>query len=384
VVITAHGTMETAVEAIRRGAFDYLVKPMDTEKAMLAVARAARAGGLTREVQDLKARLDGHAASLMAGASAPMQEVFKQIGMASLSDAAVLVLGDTGTGKELAARAIHAASPRSAGPFVPVHCAAIPETLLESELFGFEKGAFTGAVEGKPGRLARADGGTLFLDEVSEIPAGIQVKLLRVLEERQVESLGGGKAKPLNARIVSASNADLAALVESGRFRKDLYFRLNVFTIRLPPLRERKEDIPLLAARFLDLAHAARQEVSKEALQALAAHDWPGNVRELRNAIEHALVLSRGRPLLPEHFPAGVGGSGAPESRADPIVREAVARAAAEGEGKLYDRVLPLFEKPLIAEVLRMTGGNQVRAAALLGIHRTTLRKKIAEYGLQG
>ncbi len=382
IVITAHGTMETAVEAIRLGAFDYLVKPIDTEKVKPAVGRAARAGALSRQVLDLKARLDGREASMMVGASTAMQEVFKRIGMASLSDASVLILGETGTGKDLAARAIHASSSRAGGPFVPVHCAAIPETLLESELFGFEKGAFTGASESRPGRLLRAEGGTVFLDEVKEIPLPVQAKLLRVLEERQVEGLGSPGPKPLNARIIAATNTDLSAEVEAGRFREDLYFRLNVFPIHLPPLRERREDIPLLVSHFARSLDGEGPAVSKEALERLRAHAWPGNVRELRNAVEHARVVARGRTILPDHLPSGLGEPGERGTEAGAVVREAVARLLAEGEAPLHDGVTALFEKPLLEEVMRITGGNQVKASELLGIHRTTLRRKLERYGL--
>ncbi|MHC5036392.1 MAG: sigma-54-dependent transcriptional regulator [Planctomycetota bacterium] len=382
IVITAHGTMETAVEAMHLGAFDYLVKPLDTEKVKLSVQRAARARALAMEVQTLKARLEGRETPLLVGSSPAMQEVFKQIGMVSLSEASVLILGETGTGKDVAARAIHAASARGKGPFVPVHVAAIPETLLESELFGFERGAFTGATETRPGRLMRADGGTLFLDEVREIPPAVQVKLLRVLEERQMEGLGSAGPQALNIRLITATNTDLAEEVEAGRFREDLYFRLNVFTLRMPALRERREDIPLLAAHFLELCHGEQAGVSREALDLLLAYDWPGNVRELKNAVEHAAVLARGRPLAPEHFPESLRGGVDPGVRAETEVKDAVTRAIAEGKGNLFEEVLTLFEKPLLEEIMRITGGNQVKAAEMLGIHRTTLRKKLARFGL--
>jgi two-component system nitrogen regulation response regulator GlnG len=311
-----------------------------------------------------------------------MQEIFKRIGMVSLSDASVLIQGETGTGKEVAARAIHEASARRDGPFVPVHVAAIPDTLLESELFGFEKGAFTGASAPRPGRLLRADGGTLFLDEVKEIPKGLQVKLLRVLEERTVEGLGAGERKPLDVRVIAASQGDLAKEVEAGRFREDLYFRLNVFPIRMPPLRERRDDIPRLAAHFLEAFRGGDAGIAPETLESLLAHDWPGNVRELRNAVEHAAVLARGRTLEPEHLPQNVRREADASERALPLVREAVRRAAADAEGAVYEAVLDLFEKPLLAEAMRLTGGNQVKAASLLGIHRTTLRKKLEKHGL--
>ncbi|MHC4601001.1 MAG: sigma-54-dependent transcriptional regulator [Planctomycetota bacterium] len=382
IVITAHGTMETAVEAIHRGAFDYLVKPLDGEATRLAVQRAARVRALAEEVKGLKARLRDREATLLVGATPAMQEVFKRIGMVSLSDASVLILGETGTGKDLAARAIHLSSPRKAGSFVPVHCAAIPETLLESELFGFEMGAFTGASRSSPGRMMRADGGTLFLDEVREIPSAIQVKLLRVLEEKTVEGLGASAPRPLDVRIIAATNTDLGAEVEAGRFREDLYFRLNVFTLRMPPLRERRDDIPLLVDHFLEAAGSGRPPISREAIDFLTALHWPGNVRELRNAVEHAAVLARGRPILPEDFPGELRGGGREEGEAAGMVAGAVAKALAEGKTGLHEAVLAQFEKPLLREIMRITGGNQVKAAELLGIHRTTLRRKLAHYGL--
>jgi DNA-binding NtrC family response regulator len=318
-----------------------------------------------------------------------MQEVFKRIGALALSDVPVLVTGESGTGKEMVARAVHRASRRASGPFEPVDCASLPETLFESELFGHERGAFTGAVGRRAGRLERASGGTVFLDEVAEIPPGIQAKLLRFLETRTFERLGGTGPVTVDARVIAATHRDLAARIKEGLFREDLFYRLDVVTVRVPPLRERPEDVPLLVAHFLAQGRGGPAgAVSRQALDLLLAHPWPGNVRELRNAVEHARVLARGGPLLPEHLPPTVSGGGPPAGPGeDALVRAIVRRLAAEAgdrEGDLHARTLARFEKPLLEEILARTGGNQVRAARILGIHRTTLRERMERYGIGG
>jgi DNA-binding NtrC family response regulator len=317
-----------------------------------------------------------------------MQEVFKRIGAVALSEVPVLVTGESGTGKEMVARAIHRASRRAAGPFEPVDCASLPETLFESELFGHERGAFTGAVARRIGRLERAEGGTLFLDEVAEIPPASQAKLLRFLETRTFERLGGSGPGTVDARVVAATHRDLAERIRQGLFREDLFYRLDVVTIRIPPLRERPEDVPLLVAHFLAQERGGPTGgISREALDRLMACTWPGNVRELRNAVEHARVLARGAPILPENLPPSVGGGGpaASPGEDDALLRAVVRRLAAEagdGEGDLHARVTARIEKPLLQEVLARTGGNQVRAARILGIHRTTLRERMERYGI--
>ncbi len=386
VVITAHGTMKTAIEAMRRGAFDYLTKPIDLDEARLTIERALRSRRLSREVARLRAKVRQQP-SLLVGNSPAMQKVYKAIGAVAGSDTTVLIRGESGTGKELVARAIHEASPRAAGPFVAVDCAALPENLVESELYGYEAGAFTGATHPKPGKLEQAHGGTLFLDEIGDLPLAAQAKLLRFLETRKSERLGSTQPRDLDVRILAATNQDLEAKCREGRFRHDLFYRVNVVAIDLPPLRERKEDIPLLVAHFLEQGAGERQvEVSQAALDALVAHDWPGNVRELRNAIEHALVQCRGAAILPEHLPrllaAESGGlEGTFRRAAAALIAEKIARHQGP-EGRLYDEMVEELERAIIAEALKLTGRNQARTAAILGLHRTTLRNKIRQYGL--
>jgi len=388
IVVTAHGTLDVAVDAIRRGAHDYLPKPLDLAQVGAAADRAMAARAAERDPAG-----DGPAAAdpgaLLVGRSAAMQEVFKRIGALALSDVPVLVTGESGTGKEMVARAVHRASRRAAGPFEPVDCASLPETLFESELFGHERGAFTGAVARRTGRLERAAGGTVFLDEVAEIPPGIQAKLLRFLETRSFERLGGTGPSTVDARVIAATHRDLAARIRDGLFREDLFYRLDVVTVRVPPLRERPEDVPLLVAHFLAQARGGPAgSVSREALDLLLAHPWPGNVRELRNAVEHARVLARGGPILPAHLPPTVSGAAAAEGPGeDALVRALVRRLVAEAgdrEGDLHGRTVARIERPLLEEVLARTGGNQVRAARILGIHRTTLRERMERYGIGG
>jgi len=301
----------------------------------------------------------------------------------------VLITGESGTGKELVARAIHQASPRAGGAFVAVNAAAIPRDLLESELFGHEKGSFTGAVETRLGRFREASGGTLFLDEIGDMPLELQAKLLRVLQSGEVTSVGGRRAEKVDVRIVAATHRDLDAMVREGRFREDLLYRLRVVPIAIPPLRERAEDIPVLAEHFVaryaaELGTTARF-VSESTLEHLAAHDWPGNVRELENAIKRALVLAPHEVLSPDDF-AFLQGAPAPEAAPggslEDLVREEVRTLLAADEHDLHGRLLERVERPLLEAVLLHTGGNQLRAAAILGINRNTLRKKISELGI--
>jgi len=385
-VITAHGTMETAVEAMRRGAFDYLTKPIDLEEARLVIDRALGSRRLSQEVVRLRQELRGRS-PLLVGNSPAMQRVYKTIGAVAGSGATVLVRGESGTGKELVARAIHQASPRAGGPFATVDCTALPENLVESELYGYEPGAFTGATNAKPGKLEQADGGTLFLDEIGELSQGAQAKLLRFLESHQTERLGSTRQIALDVRILAATNEDLEAKCRDGSFRQDLFYRIHVVALDLPPLRERKEDIPLLVAHFLEHAPGVRRpEISQAALDVLMVHDWPGNVRELRNAVEHAVVQCRGAAILPEHLPRLLarGGSGPAEALHRAVAALLAAKMAESGEAgaPLYDQMVEELERALIAEALRLTGRNQAKTAALLGLHRTTLRNKIRQYGL--
>jgi len=381
IVITAHGTLETAVRAVKLGAVDYLAKPVDLSKARRLIESALSGPSASREVERLRgiAPLSG-----LVGRTPAMQEVFKKVAAVCESDVTVLFTGESGTGKELLARALHASGTRSSGPFEPVNCAAIPETLLESELFGHEKGAFTGAHRQKLGKCEIADGGSLFLDEIGDIPLATQVKLLRFLEDRTFTRVGGTERITVDARILSATNSDLEAKVASGAFREDLYFRLNVVRIDIPPLRNRREDIPLLVAHFIE--QWGTEGINQEALEILKNYAWPGNVRELRNAIERGTVLSRKRTILPEHLPDLVLNPRAPgatstDGRVAEVVDEIALSPGAPRTG-LFKVVEEKWERALLRRALEMTGGNQVRAARLLGINRLTLRKKIARYGL--
>ena len=379
VVMTAHGTLDTAVRAVKLGAAEYLSKPIDLDRARTLIQSALQGVPVNREVERLRKTAD---LGGIVGRSPAMQEVFKKIAAVAGSDASVLLLGESGTGKELLARAVHYNSARAPGPFEAINCASIPETLLESELFGHEKGAFTGAIRRKPGKFEVASGGTAFLDEVGEIPLPSQSKLLRFLEERSFQRVGGTETVPVDVRIVSATNQNLEERVREGLFREDLFFRLNVVRIDVPPLREHREDIPLLVAHFLELARGAG--VTSEALEILKNHSWPGNVRELRNAVDRGAVLARGGPIGPEHLPDSVISPRPPgESDIEARVREVVDKLVAQGRpGDLYHHVEARWEKALLRKVLETTGGNQVRASELLGINRMTLRKKIEQYGL--
>jgi DNA-binding NtrC family response regulator len=395
VVMTGHGTLSTAVEAVRGGAFDYLLKPVSLETVRAVVRRAlsARAGrpALERAREQLA---DFPPEALLLGKSTAMQDLYRQIAAAAAGEATVLLLGESGTGKELAARAIHLHSARAGGPFVAVNCAGLPETLLESELFGHARGAFTGAVSSRLGRLETAEGGTLLLDEVGEMSPAMQAKLLRFLESRCFERLGESTTRQADARVISATNRDLCEMVSAGLFREDLYYRLDVLRLELPPLRERHGDVPLLVAHFLSGrgGETPRAEVSPEALAVLERYDWPGNVRELRNCLEHAAALARGSgnvglEHLPAHIVRAAGrapeGAGGLEAGIDRIVRQ-LARGMLEAPDAsgIHAEAVRLAERAAIAEVLAAVGGNQVQAAKRLGMHRTTLRKKIEEYGL--
>jgi len=380
IVITAHGTLDTAVRALKLGAVEYLAKPVDLDKARKLVQAALQGAAVNREVERLRGA--GPPVAGLVGKTPAMQEVFKKVATVAASDASVLLVGESGTGKELLARAIHYTSARADRPFEALNCAAIPETLLESELYGHEMGAFTGAVRQKPGKFEIADGGTVFLDEVGDIPPFAQVKLLRFLEERKLERVGGTQKLQVDIRIISATNQNLEDRIREGLFREDLYFRLNVVRIEVPPLRDRREDIALLVAHFLDLEGGAG--ILNETLEILESHSWPGNVRELRNAIERGVVLARKGPIRPEHLPESVV-SPRPLGQTDieSGVRSIVDRLTAEGpRGSLFRHVESHFERALLQRVLGLTGGNQMKASELLGINRMTLRKKIEHYGL--
>ena len=385
VVITAHGTMDTAIEAVQRGAFDYLTKPVGLSEVRDVIARILASREHMDDIAQLPSWNDSARGEILVGNSPAMQKIYKKIGAVAATDVSVLVEGESGSGKELVARAIHRASGRRAGPFVVVVCGALPESLLESELFGHIKGAFTGASSDQVGKFQKAHTGTLFLDEVGVTSLSAQVKLLRFLQDREFERLGSSETLSVDTRIIAASNEPLLDKAKAGEFREDLYYRLNVVHIELPALRSRKEDIPLLAAYFLSRMAAGKNlQLSRAALDVLERCDWPGNVRELRNALEHAAALSQGGPVLPSHLPQHLHGAG--QAHFSQNVRDMVREALARGPGRAnaYDRVMAVWEEPLIREALEAHGGNQVAAASFLGISRSTLRKKMAQYGLSG
>jgi two-component system nitrogen regulation response regulator GlnG len=391
VVMTAYGTVQTAVRAVRGGAFDYLPKPFDLAQARLLVERALESGRGTPAGARAPAG-DRSGSGEMVGRSLALQAIFKQVALAAACSEPVLILGESGTGKELVARAIHQHGDRANQPFVPIHLAALPEGLVERELFGHEKGAYTGADAARPGLLDRAAGGTVFLDEVAEAPAAIQAKLLRVLDGGEYRPVGGGGERHLKARVVAATNRDLAAWVRSGAFRADLFYRLAVLPIQLPPLRDRPEDIlPLwdhFLARLLPTDPGPTDPASPLA-KCLLAHDWPGNVRELRNAAEHAARAGRAGAITPDHLPAAVRTPRAAVVGRPDELDAAVARwvqghlgSADDDASELYDRFLDAVEAPLLRAVRSWAGGNQVRMARRLGLHRTTLRQKLRRLGL--
>ncbi|HUY91347.1 MAG TPA: sigma-54 dependent transcriptional regulator [Pirellulales bacterium] len=384
VVMTAFGSLGTAVEAIRNGAFDYLTKPFDLDRASEVIRRAlAQRDELVRPAMSVVE--PPPADEELLGVSPAMQEVFKRIALVAPSSASVLITGESGTGKELVARAIHRHSRESAGPLVSVNLAALNPALVESELFGHVRGAFTGADAPRKGLLELADGGTVFFDEAGDIPLPVQVKLLRALEQREVTPVGDATPRPSSFRVLAATHRDLRQEVRKGTFREDLFFRLAVFEIHLPPLGERVEDIPLLAERFLqNVLPAGGQPVrfTQAALDELCRRPWPGNVRELRNAVEHAALVARAGAITPEHLPPRNLAAAADEESQNKL-SEAVRHWALDRLAgtslpeNLYQQFLDEAEPPLLSAVLERTAHNRVAAAHLLGIHRATLRKKL-------
>ncbi len=405
VIMTAHGTMETAVAAMQQGAYDYLAKPFDLDEALLLAERALTARRLTQEVTALRSGLkEVWEFGALVGRHPTMQEVYKAIGRVAASDVSVLLRGESGTGKEVVARALHHYSRRAGRPFVGISAAAIPATLLESELFGHEKGAFTDAKERRLGKLELAHGGSVFFDEIGDMPPELQVKLLRALQERNFERVGGHELIRMDVRVMAATHRDLEAvrvmaathrdleaMMKSGRFREDLFYRLNVVTLSLPALRDRRGDIPLLGEHFLAKYAESLGErvVTADAMDRLMGYDWPGNVRELENVIQRAMVMASAGAILPEHLPIGpvsaaaaVGTDASLEEIIERKMHECVRGLRGHASANLHGLMVGLVEKPLLRAVMRETKGNQVRAAQLLGINRNTLRKKLKEHGI--
>jgi DNA-binding NtrC family response regulator len=372
IMMTAYSTIEKAVEAMRRGAYTYLHKPFEPEEMLLNVRRALETTRLRREVEALRQSQEEDGLASVIGESEKMQAIVELMRKLALSRAnSVLLLGESGTGKGLLARALHDASVRREKPFLTITCTAIPETLLENELFGHERGAFTDAKATKPGLLEVADGGTVFLDEIGDMPMSLQAKLLSVLEDKTFKRLGGVTDVEVDIRVVAATNKDLEAEVKSGRFRTDLYFRLNTFPISIPPLRERRDDLPILARFFVDKFNREFNkqvtEIDEGALEALRNHPWPGNVRELRNAVERAMILGQGPRLASGDFAFSLAG----------------AEPAGSTRFRLPDEGLDMdaLERDLVRQALERSGGNQKQAAELLGMTRDQIRYRLEKYG---
>ncbi len=376
IVMTAHGSVETAVEAMKRGAADFLQKPFSLDHLTTVAGKVLAVQSLRKENQRLREQLDQrYQFDNIIGRSASMREIFHTVERVAPTRATVLIAGESGVGKDMIARAIHQHSPRKNHTFVKINCTALPENLMESELFGYEKGAFTGANVSKPGRFEQADKGTAFLDEIGDVPPNIQVKLLRILQERQFERLGSNVTRNVDVRVVAATNVDLRAALEQGRFREDLYYRLNVVPISVPPLRERREDIPFLVMHFLRKLSAelgsAVKEISPAAMDRLLAHTWPGNVRELENTIERSLVLASGELLE------------APDVRIE-APRNSVGFLAGQQAPLLPEgETLEHWEQMMIREALRRANGNKSQAARLLGLTRNALRYRLSQMGME-
>jgi two-component system response regulator HydG len=374
VIMTAYGSVDTAVEALKSGAYDYLTKPLDIEELKILVSKALRHRQLEQENVYLKERLsDRFDFTNIIGRSAKMGELFETVALVAPSDATVLIVGESGTGKELIANAIHQNSPRRDRPFIKVNCAALPETLLESELFGHEKGAFTGALARKQGRFHLAHSGSIFLDEIGEMASTTQSKILRVLQEREFEPLGSSHTVKVNTRVIAATNKNLGEEIQQGRFREDLYYRLNVVAMEVPPLRDRREDIALLADFFLKRYAEKNRRLLKgftpRAMDLLMRYTWPGNVRELENVVERAVIMARGDMISQKDFPDTVRGTD----------------LEAEGTGSVGltpGRSLREVEKEMIIRTLEEAGGNRTHTAKILGISRRTLQLKLKEYGI--
>ncbi|UCD57927.1 MAG: sigma-54-dependent Fis family transcriptional regulator [Candidatus Hydrogenedentota bacterium] len=391
IIMTAYGTTDTAIEATKRGAFDYLLKPFDIPDILALIKQALEAGRFMRSRVEMDAVSETASGDALIGRSQSMQEVYKTIGRVAPTDATVLIRGESGTGKELVARAVYQHSLRANKPFQVINCVAIPETLLESELFGYEKGAFTGAVGRRFGKIEQANGGTVFLDEIGDMPLSIQAKILRLLQGKSIERLGGRELIPVDVRIIAATNRNLETALNEGRFREDLYYRLKVVTVELPPLRDRKGDTPLLCdyflARFAKEMGIDNPGMTDEALAVIESHAWPGNVRELANALQKALIFSRSYPIRPEDISQAVFGAAKQKATdretTEKAIRQWVRESLITGNREdLFSYLMDHFTEILISEVLELTRGNRTRAAELLGISRTTLHSRMEKCGL--
>ena len=392
IIMTAYGTTETAIETTKIGAFDYILKPFDIPEMLTTIKQALGTGRFRRSPVDVDAMPREASREAIVGRSKPMQDVYKAIGRVSSSDATVLVRGESGTGKELVARAIYQHSLRAEKNFHVINCVAIPENLLESELFGFEKGAFTGAAHRRIGKIEQANKGTIFLDEIGDMPFSIQAKILRLLQERSIERLGGRETIPVDVRIIAATNRDLESALNQGRFREDLYYRLKVVTIWLPPLRDRKSDINLLSEYFLSI-YAAENNIenpgiTEKAIEKLTAYPWPGNVRELANTIQKTLIFNRGAPISAEDVGVALEGErqvfDTPTEKRDELLRQMTRQALRQkNHGDLFEALMDQYASVIISEALVETDGNRSQAAKLLGLSRPTLHSKIDKYQLK-
>ena len=392
IIMTAFGTTETAIEATKLGAFDYILKPFEIPDMLSIIQQALEAGRFMRSPVTMNGVPTTDTREAIIGRSKPMQDVYKAIGRVSASDTTVLIRGESGTGKELVARAIYQHSLRSDKPFLVINCVAIPENLLESELFGYERGAFTGATHRHIGKIEQANGGTVFLDEIGDMPFAIQAKILRLLQERSIERLGGRETLPVDVRIIAATNRNLEHAIADGRFREDLYYRLKVVTISLPPLKDRPEDIPILTDYFMR-RYSAELEIDSPgitpgALEVLTIHPWAGNIRELANTIQKALIFNRGAPICEKDILQNIGTESAAvvpsQEDTDDVIRQWTRNILNSSEQKdIFDTCMDRISEILISEALRMTGGNRTRAAQLLGLSRPTLHAKIVKHHLR-
>ena len=392
IMMTAFGTTETAIEATKMGAFDYILKPFDIPDMLNIIQQALHAGRFMQSPVEMNVVPEQATKDAIIGRSKVMQDVYKSIGRVAPTDATVLIRGESGTGKELVARAVYQHSHRANKPFMVINCVAIPETLLESELFGYEKGAFTGAIHRRVGKIEQANGGTVFLDEIGDMPMGIQAKILRLLQERSIERLGGRETIPVDVRIIAATNRNLEAAMTEGRFREDLYYRLKVVTINLPPLSEREDDILLLTNYFL--ARYAKEMgldnpgMNKEVENIIKSYPWPGNIRELTNAIQKALIFNRGVPLSADDITQAISGKGmvkgGVQDKEDQPLKEWIREALTTfDKDNIFDSCVDYFSSLMISEALNLSGGNRSKAAKLLGVSRPTLHSKIEKYHLK-